>query len=135
VKHVVPLKDYCNIGIMAHIDVGKTTTIKRIIFYTKRNYKIREVREGIETMDWMDKNKKEGLQLVLLQPSCFGISHVDFTLEVEHALRVLDGAICLFDSVAGVEPQHETMWRKVDIYGVPRVCFVNKMDHLGANLF
>ncbi|KAF8413016.1 hypothetical protein HHK36_000990 [Tetracentron sinense] len=144
-KRVVPLKDYRNIGIMAHIDAGKTTTTERILYYTGRNYKIGEVHEGTATMDWMEQEQERGITITSAATTTFWNNHriniidtpghVDFTLEVERALRVLDGAICLFDSVAGVEPQSETVWRQADKYGVPRICFVNKMDRLGANFF
>lgn len=141
----VDLKDYRNIGIMAHIDAGKTTTTERILFYTGKNYKIGEVHEGTATMDWMEQEQERGITITSAATTCAWNGrriniidtpgHVDFTLEVERALRVLDGAICLFDSVAGVEPQSETVWRQADKYGVPRICFVNKMDRLGANFF
>ncbi|MCO5554738.1 hypothetical protein L7F22_018523 [Adiantum nelumboides] len=144
-KREVPLEDYRNIGIMAHIDAGKTTTTERILFYTGRNYKIGEVHEGTATMDWMEQEQERGITITSAATTAkwkdhrINIidtpGHVDFTLEVERALRVLDGAICLFDSVAGVEPQSETVWRQADKYGVPRICFVNKMDRLGANFF
>ncbi|KHG09353.1 Elongation factor G, chloroplastic [Gossypium arboreum] len=144
-KRAVPLKDYRNIGIMAHIDAGKTTTTERILYYTGRNYKIGEVHEGTATMDWMEQEQERGITITSAATTTFWKDHriniidtpghVDFTLEVERALRVLDGAICLFDSVAGVEPQSETVWRQADKYGVPRICFVNKMDRLGANFF
>ncbi|XP_027334711.1 elongation factor G-2, chloroplastic-like [Abrus precatorius] len=144
-KRVVPLKDYRNIGIMAHIDAGKTTTTERILYYTGRNYKIGEVHEGTATMDWMEQEQERGITITSAATTTFWNKHriniidtpghVDFTLEVERALRVLDGAICLFDSVAGVEPQSETVWRQADKYGVPRICFVNKMDRIGANFF
>lgn len=144
-KRAIPLKDYRNIGIMAHIDAGKTTTTERILYYTGRNYKIGEVHEGTATMDWMEQEQERGITITSAATTTFWNNHriniidtpghVDFTLEVERALRVLDGAICLFDSVAGVEPQSETVWRQADRYGVPRICFVNKMDRLGANFF
>ncbi|KAL6349260.1 hypothetical protein AAG906_033916 [Vitis piasezkii] len=144
-KRTVPLVDYRNIGIMAHIDAGKTTTTERILYYTGRNYKIGEVHEGTATMDWMEQEQERGITITSAATTTFWNKHriniidtpghVDFTLEVERALRVLDGAICLFDSVAGVEPQSETVWRQADKYGVPRICFVNKMDRLGANFF
>ncbi|XP_029123093.1 elongation factor G-2, chloroplastic [Elaeis guineensis] len=144
-KREAPLKDYRNIGIMAHIDAGKTTTTERILYYTGRNYKIGEVHEGTATMDWMEQEQERGITITSAATTTFWKNyriniidtpgHVDFTLEVERALRVLDGAICLFDSVAGVEPQSETVWRQADKYGVPRICFVNKMDRLGANFF
>ncbi|KAJ6791928.1 elongation factor G-1, chloroplastic [Iris pallida] len=144
-KRQIPLKDYRNIGIMAHIDAGKTTTTERILYYTGRNYKIGEVHEGTATMDWMEQEQERGITITSAATTTFWNNHriniidtpghVDFTLEVERALRVLDAAICLFDSVAGVEPQSETVWRQADKYGVPRICFVNKMDRLGANFF
>lgn len=144
-KRAVPLNDYRNIGIMAHIDAGKTTTTERILYYTGRNYKIGEVHEGTATMDWMEQEQERGITITSAATTTFWKKHriniidtpghVDFTLEVERALRVLDGTICLFDSVAGVEPQSETVWRQADKYGVPRICFVNKMDRLGANFF
>ncbi|KAJ8429847.1 hypothetical protein Cgig2_011845 [Carnegiea gigantea] len=130
---------------MAHIDAGKTTTTERILYYTGRNYKIGEVHEGTATMDWMEQEQERGITITSAATTTYWNKHriniidtpghVDFTLEVERALRVLDGAICLFDSVAGVEPQSETVWRQADKYGVPRICFVNKMDRLGANFF
>ncbi|KAH7440420.1 hypothetical protein KP509_04G106300 [Ceratopteris richardii] len=130
---------------MAHIDAGKTTTTERILFYTGKNYKIGEVHEGTATMDWMEQEQERGITITSAATTAkwkdhrINIidtpGHVDFTLEVERALRVLDGAICLFDSVAGVEPQSETVWRQADKYRVPRICFVNKMDRLGANFF
>ncbi|XP_078167433.1 translation elongation factor EFG/EF2 protein [Carex rostrata] len=144
-KRTVPLKDYRNIGIMAHIDAGKTTTTERILYYTGRNYKIGEVHDGTATMDWMEQEQERGITITSAATTAFWNKHriniidtpghVDFTLEVERALRVLDGTICLFDSVAGVEPQSETVWRQADRYGVPRICFVNKMDRLGANFY
>lgn len=144
-SRTVPLCDYRNIGIMAHIDAGKTTTTERILYYTGRNYKIGEVHEGTATMDWMEQEQERGITITSAATTTYWNKHriniidtpghVDFTLEVERALRVLDGAICLFDSVAGVEPQSETVWRQADKYGVPRICFVNKMDRLGANFY
>ncbi|KAK2979689.1 hypothetical protein RJ640_027269 [Escallonia rubra] len=144
-KRTIALSEYRNIGIMAHIDAGKTTTTERILYYTGRNYKIGEVHEGTATMDWMEQEQERGITITSAATTTFWDKHriniidtpghVDFTLEVERALRVLDGAICLFDSVAGVEPQSETVWRQADRYGVPRICFVNKMDRLGANFF
>ncbi|EFJ33483.1 hypothetical protein SELMODRAFT_143627 [Selaginella moellendorffii] len=130
---------------MAHIDAGKTTTTERILYYTGKNYKIGEVHEGNATMDWMEQERERGITITSAATTAVWKNHriniidtpghVDFTLEVERALRVLDGAICLFDSVAGVEPQSETVWRQADKYGVPRICFVNKMDRMGANFF
>ncbi len=143
----VPLKDTRNIGIMAHIDAGKTTTTERILFYTGVNYKIGEVHEGTATMDWMVQEQERGITITSAATTCFwtqnGVSHrvniidtpghVDFTAEVERSLRVLDGAVAVFDSVAGVEPQSETVWRQADRYRVPRIAFVNKMDRVGAD--
>jgi len=142
-KRTVPLCDYRNIGIMAHIDAGKTTTTERILYYTGRSYKIGEVHEGAATMDWMEQEQERGITITSAATTCTWKEkriniidtpgHVDFTLEVERALRVLDGAVCCFDAVSGVEPQSETVWRQADKYGVPRICFVNKMDRMGAN--
>jgi elongation factor G len=132
-----------NIGIMAHIDAGKTTTTERILYYTGRTYKIGEVHEGAATMDWMEQEQERGITITSAATTCewrdhrINIidtpGHVDFTVEVERSLRVLDGAIALFDSVAGVEPQSETVWRQADKYSVPRIAFINKMDRIGAN--
>jgi elongation factor G len=142
-KRQYPLDRYRNIGIMAHIDAGKTTTTERILFYTGKSYKIGEVHEGTATMDWMEQEQERGITITSAATTCAWRDHrvniidtpghVDFTLEVERALRVLDGAVAVFDSVAGVEPQSETVWRQADKYGVPRICFVNKMDRMGAN--
>ena len=138
-----PLEKVRNIGIMAHIDAGKTTTTERILFYTGINYKIGEVHEGAATMDWMEQEQERGITITSAATTCewndFRINiidtpgHVDFTMEVERSLRVLDGAVALFDSVAGVEPQSETVWRQADKYGVPRIAFINKMDRVGAD--
>ncbi|HEY3567252.1 MAG TPA: elongation factor G [Thermoanaerobaculia bacterium] len=138
-----PLKDTRNIGIMAHIDAGKTTTTERILFYTGVNYKIGEVHEGTATMDWMVQEQERGITITSAATTCFWNKHrvniidtpghVDFTAEVERSLRVLDGAVAVFDSVAGVEPQSETVWRQADRYRVPRIAFVNKMDRIGAD--
>src|SRR5439155_1460541 len=132
-----------NIGIMAHIDAGKTTTTERILYYTGRTYKIGEVHEGAATMDWMEQEQERGITITSAATTCqwrdhrINIidtpGHVDFTVEVERSLRVLDGAIALFDSVAGVEPQSETVWRQADKYAVPRIAFINKMDRIGAS--
>ena len=140
-----PLEMYRNIGIMAHIDAGKTTTTERILFYTGRSYKIGEVHDGNATMDWMEQEQERGITITSAATTCFWNDHriniidtpghVDFTIEVERSLRVLDGAVAVFDSVAGVEPQSETVWRQADKYKVPRICFVNKMDRIGANFF
>jgi elongation factor G len=134
---------YRNIGIMAHIDAGKTTTTERILFYTGRSHKIGEVHEGAATMDWMAQEQERGITITSAATTCFWKDHriniidtpghVDFTIEVERSLRVLDGAVAVFDGVAGVEPQSETVWRQADKYSVPRICFVNKMDRVGAN--
>ncbi len=140
-----PLSSYRNIGIMAHIDAGKTTTTERILYYTGKSYKIGEVHEGTATMDWMEQEQERGITITSAATSCdwregrINIidtpGHVDFTIEVERSLRVLDGAVAVFDSVAGVEPQSETVWRQADKYGVPRICFINKLDRVGADFF
>ncbi len=140
-----PLEKTRNIGIMAHIDAGKTTTTERILYYTGRNYKIGEVHEGAATMDWMVQEQERGITITSAATTAswndYRINiidtpgHVDFTVEVERSLRVLDGAVAVFDGVAGVEPQTETVWRQANKYGVPRICFVNKMDRLGADFF
>jgi elongation factor G len=140
-----PLAQVRNIGIMAHIDAGKTTTTERILFYTGINYKIGEVHEGAATMDWMPQEQERGITITSAATTCewdgtrINIidtpGHVDFTVEVERSLRVLDGAVAVFDAVAGVEPQTETVWRQADKYGVPRMCFVNKMDRIGADFY
>ena len=140
-----PLEDYRNIGIMAHIDAGKTTTTERILYYTGVSYKIGEVHDGTATMDWMEQEQERGITITSAATTCFWNDkriniidtpgHVDFTIEVERSLRVLDGAVAVFDSVAGVEPQSETVWRQADKYSVPRMCFVNKMDRTGANFY
>ena len=128
---------------MAHIDAGKTTTTERILFYTGITYKIGEVHEGTAVMDWMEQEQERGITITSAATTCTWRDHriniidtpghVDFTAEVERSLRVLDGAVAVFDSVAGVEPQSETVWRQADKYRVPRICFVNKMDRIGAN--
>ena len=138
-----PLERTRNIGIMAHIDAGKTTTTERILYYTGVNYKIGEVHDGAATMDWMEQEQERGITITSAATTCFWQDHriniidtpghVDFTVEVERALRVLDGAIGVFCGVAGVEPQSETVWRQADVYGVPRIAFVNKMDRVGAD--
>jgi elongation factor G len=140
-----PLEKYRNIGIMAHIDAGKTTTTERILYYTGRSHKIGEVHEGAATMDWMEQEQERGITITSAATTCnwgdhrINIidtpGHVDFTIEVERSLRVLDGAVTVFDSVAGVEPQSETVWRQADKYSVPRICFVNKMDRIGADFY
>jgi elongation factor G len=141
----VPLEKMRNIGIMAHIDAGKTTTTERILYYTGRTYKIGEVHEGTATMDWMAQEQERGITITSAATTCkwrdYTINiidtpgHVDFTAEVERSLRVLDGAVAVFDSVAGVQPQTETVWRQADKYRVPRICFINKMDRVGADFF
>ena len=134
-----------NIGIIAHIDAGKTTVSERILFYTKKIYKIGEVHEGAATMDWMEQEQERGITITAAATTCFWADHrinlidtpghVDFTVEVERSLRVLDGAVVVFDGVAGVEPQSETVWRQADRYGVPRFCFINKLDRTGADFW
>jgi len=141
----VDLQMYRNIGICAHIDAGKTTTTERILFYTGKSYKIGEVHEGGATMDWMEQEQERGITITSAATTCSWKDHriniidtpghVDFTLEVERSLRVLDGAVAVFDGVAGVEPQSETVWRQADKYKVPRMCFLNKMDRTGANFY
>lgn len=138
-----PLKDIRNIGIIAHIDAGKTTTTERILYYTGKSHKIGEVHDGDATMDWMAQEQERGITITSAATTCFWDDHriniidtpghVDFTAEVERSLRVLDGGVVCFDGVAGVEPQSETVWRQADKYNVPRICFVNKMDRMGAN--
>src|SRR6266550_3495716 len=154
-SRTTPLEHYRNIGIMAHIDAGKTTTTERILYYTGKSHKIGEVHDGAATMDWMEQEQERGITITSAATTCFwrrhGQSHekgdgpeyriniidtpghVDFTVEVERSLRVLDGAVTLLDSVAGVEPQTETVWRQADRYGVPRLIFANKMDRVGAD--
>jgi elongation factor G len=144
-KRTHPLERVRNIGIMAHIDAGKTTTTERILYYTGKSYKIGEVHEGAATMDWMAQEQERGITITSAATTCqwrdHNINiidtpgHVDFTVEVERSLRVLDGAVAVFDGVAGVEPQTETVWRQANKYGVPRMCFVNKMDRLGADFY
>src|SRR5579864_3383460 len=138
-----PLNMYRNIGIAAHIDAGKTTTTERILYYTGKSHKIGEVHDGAATMDFMEQEQERGITITSAATTCFWKDHriniidtpghVDFTIEVERSMRVLDGAVAVFDSVAGVEPQSETVWRQADKYRVPRICFVNKMDRTGAN--
>ncbi|MFN3516797.1 MAG: elongation factor G [Novosphingobium sp.] len=140
-----PIEKYRNFGIMAHIDAGKTTTTERILYYTGKSYKIGEVHEGAATMDWMEQEQERGITITSAATTCFWRDHrlniidtpghVDFTIEVERSLRVLDGAVAAFDGVAGVEPQSETVWRQADKYGVPRMCFINKLDRTGANFY
>jgi elongation factor G len=142
---ITPIERYRNIGIMAHIDAGKTTTTERVLYYTGRSYKLGEVHEGTAVMDWMEQEQERGITITSAATTCFWNDHriniidtpghVDFTIEVERSLRVLDGAVAVFDSVAGVEPQSETVWRQADKYRVPRICFINKMDRIGADFF
>src|SRR6201993_1682343 len=139
----VPLERCRNIGIMAHIDAGKTTTTERVLFYTGITHRIGEVHEGTATMDWMEQEQERGITITSAATTCFWRDiriniidtpgHVDFTAEVERSLRVLDGACAVFDAVHGVEPQSETVWRQADKYGVPRICFINKIDKMGAD--
>src|SRR4030088_373689 len=142
---ITPLERYRNIGIMAHIDAGKTTTTERILYYTGRSYKIGEVHDGTATMDWMEQEQERGITITSAATTCFWNDnriniidtpgHVDFTVEVERSLRVLDGAVAVFDGKEGVEPQSEQVWRQADKYDVPRICFVNKMDKVGADFY
>src|SRR5579872_2972222 len=141
----IPLERMRNIGIAAHIDAGKTTTTERILYYTGRTHKLGEVHEGTATMDWMEQEQERGITITSAATTCewrdiqINIidtpGHVDFTAEVERSLRVLDGAVAVFDAVAGVQPQSETVWRQADKYSVPRICFINKMDRVGADFW
>ena len=141
----IPLERMRNIGIAAHIDAGKTTTTERILYYTGRTHKLGEVHEGTATMDWMEQEQERGITITSAATTCewrdmqINIidtpGHVDFTAEVERSLRVLDGAVAVFDAVAGVQPQSETVWRQADKYDVPRICFINKMDRVGADFY
>ena len=149
-EEISDLHDVRNIGIMAHIDAGKTTTTERILFYTGKNYKIGETHDGASTMDFMAQEQERGITIQSAATTCFWSrqshdtkdkfqiniidtpGHVDFTAEVERSLRVLDGAVAVFDGKEGVEPQSETVWRQADKYGVPRSCYINNMDKLGA---
>ncbi len=134
-----------NIGIMAHIDAGKTTTTERILFYTGKLHRLGEVHDGAAVMDWMEQEKERGITITSAATTCFWNDHqiniidtpghVDFTVEVERSLRVLDGAVALFCAVGGVEPQSETVWRQADKYGVPRIAFINKVDRIGADFY
>src|SRR3989339_2280084 len=140
-----PLEKIRNIGIIAHIDAGKTTVSERILFYTGRKHKLGEVHEGEATMDWMEQEQERGITITAAATTCFWKGHrmnlidtpghIDFTVEVKRSLRVLDGAVVIFDGVAGVEPQSETNWRYADDYNVPRLCFINKLDRMGADFF
>src|SRR6202140_4729739 len=139
------LKKVRNIGILAHIDAGKTTTTERILYYSGRSHKIGEVHEGAATMDWMEQEQERGITITSASTTVYWKGskiniidtpgHVDFTIEVERSLRVLDGAVAVFDAVAGVQPQSETVWRQATRYGVPRIAFINKMDRVGADYF
>src|SRR5499427_2510455 len=138
-----PIEDYRNFGIMAHIDAGKTTTTERVLYYTGKSHKIGEVHEGAATMDWMEQEQERGITITSAATTCFWRNnrvniidtpgHVDFTIEVERSLRVLDGAVAVFCAVGGVEPQSETVWRQADKYRVPRIAFINKCDRPGAD--
>ena len=138
-----PLELYRNVGIMAHIDAGKTTTTERVLYYTGKSHKIGEVHDGAATMDWMEQEQERGITITSAATTAFWgdhrvniidtPGHVDFTIEVERSLKVLDGAVAVFEGVAGVQPQSETVWRQADRYGVPRICFMNKLDRLGAD--
>src|SRR6202045_1003416 len=140
-----PIDHYRNIGIAAHIDAGKTTTTERILYYTGKSHKIGEVHDGAATMDFMEQEQERGITITSAATTCYWKEHriniidtpghVDFTIEVERSMRVLDGAVAVFDAVAGVEPQTETVWRQADKYKVPRIAFINKMDRTGANFF
>src|ERR1700738_1349195 len=140
-----PLEKTRNIGIIAHIDAGKTTTTERILFYTKKIHRMGEVHEGAATMDWMPQEQERGITITSAATTCFWQDHriniidtpghVDFTAEVERSMRVLDGGVVVFDSVAGVEPQSETVWRQADKYGVPRLCFINKIERTGPDFW
>src|SRR5579871_1411388 len=140
-----PLERYRNIGIAAHIDAGKTTTTERILYYTGKSHKIGEVHDGAATMDFMEQEQERGITITSAATTCYWNDHriniidtpghVDFTIEVERSMRVLDGAVAVFDAVAGVEPQSETVWRQADKYEVPRICFINKMDRMGADFY
>src|SRR5881409_2213418 len=140
-----PLDKYRNIGIMAHIDAGKTTLTERVLFYTGRIHRVGEVHEGAATMDWMVQEQERGITITSAATTAMWRDHniniidtpghVDFTVEVERSLRVLDGAVAVFDAVSGVEPQSETVWRQANKYNVPRICFINKMDRIGADFW
>src|SRR6201988_3056086 len=140
-----PIEDYRNFGIMAHIDAGKTTTTERVLYYTGKSHKMGEVHEGAATMDWMEQEQERGITITSAATTCFWNDkrlniidtpgHVDFTIEVERSLRVLDGAVCVLDGNQGVEPQTETVWRQGDKYDVPRIIFANKMDKTGADFY
>src|SRR5437763_4014665 len=145
VTRTVPLERCRNIGIMAHIDAGKTTTTERILFYTGRTHRLGEVHEGTAIMDWMEQEQERGITITSAATTCSWNDHriniidtpghVDFTAEVERSLRVLDGAVAVFDAVSGVQPQSETVWRQANKYHVPRIAYINKMDRTGADFF
>lgn len=140
-----PLERTRNIGIIAHIDAGKTTVTERILFYTQKIHRMGEVHEGAATMDWMEQEQERGITITSAATTCVWKNHqiniidtpghIDFTAEVQRSLRVLDGGVVVFDAVAGVEPQSETVWRQADRFGVPRICYINKMDRMGANFY
>jgi elongation factor G len=140
-----PLERTRNIGIIAHIDAGKTTTTERVLFYTGRTYRLGNVDDGTTVTDWMEQERERGITITAAAITCYWRDHqiniidtpghIDFTAEVQRSLRVLDGGVVVFDAVAGVEPQSETVWRQADLYRVPRVCFVNKMDRVGADFW
>jgi elongation factor G len=144
-SRLFPLEKIRNIGIIAHIDAGKTTLTERILYYTGRTYKLGDVDDGTAVMDWMTQEKERGITITAAATTCHWQDHkiniidtpghVDFTAEVERSLRVLDGGVVVFDAVAGVQPQTETVWRQADRYKVPRICFVNKMDRVGADFY
>src|SRR3990172_6559870 len=141
----IPLERIRNIVIIAHIDAGKTTVTERILFYTGRTYKLGEVHYGTAVMDWMEQERERGITITAAATTCQWLDHriniidtpghVDFTVEVERSLRVLDGGVVVFDAVAGVEPQSETVWRQANRYSVPRMCFINKLDRMGADFY
>src|ERR1700750_1332887 len=141
----VPLERTRNIGIAAHIDAGKTTTTERILYYTGKSHKIGEVHDGAATMDFMEQEQERGITITSAATTCMWKDHriniidtpghVDFTIEVERSMRVLDGAVAVFDAVSGGEPQSETVWRQANKYNVPRICFINKMDRIGADFY
>src|SRR5438309_5525862 len=145
VARKTPIERYRNIGISAHIDAGKTTTTERILFYTGISHKMGEVHDGATVMDWMEQERERGITITSAATTCFWQGkriniidtpgHIDFTVEVERSLRVLDGAVTVFDGKMGVEPQSETVWRQADKYGVPRICFINKINQTGGDFY
>ncbi len=144
-SQLAPLERVRNIGIIAHIDAGKTTTTERILFYTGRTYRMGTVDDGTTVTDWMEQERERGITIVAAAITCFWHNcqiniidtpgHIDFTAEVQRSLRVLDGGVVVLDAVAGVEPQSETVWHQADRFKVPRICFINKMDRVGANFW